>query len=138
MGARNPIDKPEVMPLLLEACPSFEARWKRYISEPEYEPGLLYIDLGQFAQHLVELLGKGDTAEFQSVFQTVEDLHLSGTDFVREAATIGLLEGIQNTAGHADLPQERFLPFLLPESRKWWDKLNRFWQGDATALRYEE
>lgn len=125
------------MPLLIAACPSFTERWSRYVSDPVYEAGLTYVDLGEFAAHLVELLRGETTAEFEAVFRVVEDLHIRGSSYVREAATVGLLESIQNIAGNSGLDPERFDVFLQDETRKWWRKLDRFWDGDATALREE-
>jgi hypothetical protein len=76
-----------------------------------------------------------ETEEFPAVFQVVETWHILGDSYVQEAATIGLLEGIQNIAGNEGMDPEAFAPWLLPESQKWWGKLNRFWDGDAHALR---
>jgi len=39
------------------------------------------------------------TEEFPAVFEIIERMHLEGDDYVKEAATIGMLEGIQNVAG---------------------------------------
>ncbi len=50
-------------------------------------------------------------------------------DTVRDLATIGLLEGIQNTWANDDQNPEVFVEFILPESRKWWGELNDFWAG---------
>jgi hypothetical protein len=62
--------------------------------------------------------------------RVIERLHTDGDDFVREAATIGLLEGIQNTWGHGGVDPELFAKHLLPVSRKWWDELNAFGRGE--------
>jgi len=59
----------------------------------------------------------------------VEDLHTQGHPDVKEAATIGLLEGIQNIAGNRGCDPEVFVRYLKPESEKWWKKLNEFWEG---------
>jgi hypothetical protein len=125
------IAKDEVMPLLLQACPSFVEPWKAYSAEPTYEEGLLYIDLGEFAHHLVELMRAGPTSEFAAVFDVVERLHLDGDAYVKEAATIGLLEGIQNVAGNTGVDPERFVPHLKAESAKWWAELDGFWGGNS-------
>jgi len=121
----------EVMTLLLDACPSFRGPWKAYLAAPIYEEGLLYLDLGELAQHLVDLVRKNTTGEFPAVFDVVERLHVDGDSYVKEAATIGLLEGIQNVAGHNGVDPEVFVPHLRTESAKWWAELNRFWDGKA-------
>src|SRR5262249_10831500 len=110
------IVRDEVMDLLVAACPSFEEPWREYLGDPSYERGLLYIDLGTFARHLVKLRKAGRTSEFERVFREIERLHTEGDLFVREAATIGLLEGIQNVAGNSDLDPESFRPYLHAET----------------------
>jgi hypothetical protein len=114
------IQKHHVAPLLLSACPSFSDRWERYKQAPEYEEGLLYLDLGQFARHLVSLYQGGAIAEFSEVFQTSERLYSEGDDYVREAVRVGLLEGIRNIAGDHGIDPEVFWPYLEAESSVWW------------------
>ena len=67
------------------------------------------------------------------MFRVVEVLHTDGDAYVREAATIGLLESIQNVAGNIGVDPECFVPHLEPETSKWWAKLNAFWNGDASG-----
>jgi hypothetical protein len=117
----------QVMPLLLQASPSFGPAWESYTREASYEPGLLYIDLGEFARHLIELWRLGNAQELKPAFAVAERLHLEGDDYVKEAVTIGLLEDLQNNARHERVDAEVFRPMLGPESVRWWDGLNRFW-----------
>jgi hypothetical protein len=121
--------------MLLSACPSFQRQWDEYVNDPTYDEELLYIHLDEFANHLVSLLKSRDASEFEAVFAATEALHVAGDAYVREVATIGLLEGIQNSAANRDLDPESFFPYLQPESAKWWKKLKAFWNGDVTALR---
>jgi hypothetical protein len=126
------ITKEEVMPLLLMACPSFESYWLEYLND-SYGPGdeqLLYIDLGEFSQHLVRLYKQENTSEFAAVFEVVELLHIDGDDYVKEAATIGLLESIQNVSGNNQIDPEVFTQYFGTESLNWWRRLNDFWNGE--------
>ena len=86
------IERHQVMPMLLAACPSFEDRWQEHLDWWEGEEAGLYNDLARFAHHLVELEKQGTTREFAEVFHVVERLHVEGDHYVKEAATIGLLE----------------------------------------------
>jgi hypothetical protein len=115
--------------LLLEACPSFREKWEEHRASYKCET-LLYLDLGELARHLVALYHTGQIQEFPAVFALVERLHPQGDEYVREAATIGLLEGIQNTAQHNGLDPEGFVSCLEPDSAKWWQQLNEFWTGE--------
>ncbi len=128
------ICKDDVIPLLLDACPSYQARWEVYCAESTYEPGLVYLDLADFADHLVELLRGNNTEEFTPVFEVIERMHLDGDDYVREAATIGALEGIQNLAGNSGVDPDRFIRFLGKASKRQWKKLNDFWGGKRQRL----
>ena len=116
------------MPLLLEACPSFAERWKEHRAFYGDEQ-LLYIDVGEFAGHLIDLYKQNQKQEFSAIFSTIEKLHIEGDDYVKEVATIGFLEGVQNIAGNSGLDPEVFVEYLKPESIKWWKKLNDFWNG---------
>ncbi len=124
------ISKDQMFEPLLAACPSFQPAWKEFLAESELHPDqepLYYVALGDLSRHLVERLRSGATAEFPAVFQVVENWHCLGDHYVREAATVGMLEGLQNIAGHEGVDPTAFEKWLLPESKKWWVKLNRFW-----------
>lgn len=66
----------EVMPRLLEACPSFEDGWAAIVAEnldDESPAGRLgYIDAADFIRHLVALQQTGRTAELPAVFAVIE------------------------------------------------------------------
>ncbi len=124
----------EVMPLLVGACPSFAGRWHEYVSDPIYDPDLLYVHLGELASHLVALMDRGATSEFQAVFDVTERLLLDENIHVRRAMTVGFLEGIQNVSGGRVDP-ERFVPHLRPETARKWQLLNDSWNGDIDAAR---
>jgi hypothetical protein len=129
------ISRNQMMELLLAACPSFAPQWREFLQEWEAEPPLpLYLALGELAVHLVRLAETRQTAELEATFAVIEKLHLEGEPYVREAATIGVLEQLQNTNHHRTTSPEVFLPLLGPESKRWWDKLERFWGGDPRAL----
>lgn len=64
----------------------------------------------------------------------IEDFHTDGDDYVKEYATIGILEGIQNVWGNNDTDPENFAKFLLPISKQYWDSLNKFWNGEVPIV----
>jgi hypothetical protein len=131
LGISSVLSKQQIMPMLLQACPSFVDSWNELRDEhgPELDE-LVYVSLGAYARHLVALLEQQRSAEFLNVFQVIEELHVHGDADVREAATIGLLEGIQNALSHAGADQSAVESYLLPESARWWRSLNKFWAGE--------
>lgn len=128
----------QVVPLLLDACPSFADIWERIENEngpaDDYPERLHYVDAGEFARHLVNLHKGGEWDEVRRSFEVIERLHVDGDDYVRELATIGYLEDVQNVAGHAGIDHEEFVAYLGPESRAWWQGLNAFWSGEAPLV----
>lgn len=124
------------MPLLLAACPSFRERWSTVEAENlDDEVGRLhYIDAADFACHVVCLVKAQRTGELPEVFRVIEELHVEGDHYVRELATIGYLEGIQNVSSNRDLDPIFFEPYLGPESRRWWRGLHAFWQGEIPLV----
>ena len=118
------INREQVIPLIVEACPSF-----RQVLSQSDDKDLPYVVLGDLARHLLGMYRAGQTNEFCILCELVERLHLDGDPYVKELATIGFLEGIQNVWANNGEDPENFCRFLLPESRKWWIDLNDFWQG---------
>lgn len=117
----------QTFPLLLEACPSFQDAYRKSVAA--WGADLPYLKLGDLARHLLELYQQGKTAEIETVAEVIERLHCKGDQRVREAVTIGLLEGIQNVWRSNGVDPELFYPFLRAESRRWWQSLDLFWQG---------
>jgi hypothetical protein len=126
------IEQLEVMPLLVEACPSFEERWLKHFQERGND--LFYELAGAFADHLLSLQQANDLSSFPAVAAAIERFHVEGTPWVKEFATIGVLEGIQNVWSNNSTDPEMFGAFLLPESQRWWRGLNDFWSDKAPLV----
>jgi hypothetical protein len=117
-----------MMDLILEACPSFRPSWDDFLTERSTEEDKpLYLALSSLARHLIELLVSRQETELSRGFAVVERWHIEGDPFVREAATVGLLEDLQNDSLHASTSPQQFEAFLKPESLKWWRKVEAFW-----------
>src|SRR4051812_45470201 len=113
--------------LLVEVCPTFRPALEE--RREDYDGDIPYLVLGDFAGHLLSLHLQGRTEIFPSIAEVIERFHIEGDGYVREAATIGLLEGIQNVWGNEGTDPEFFARYLLPESARWWGSLNDFWNG---------
>ena len=123
----------DVPRLLVGAWPSFEKSaewtefWKDFGDEPEVLDHLL---VSGFVRHLINLKLTSNTAEFDAIFDLVEDMHILGDSHVQDLATVGILEDLQNTnLHHGGTSLEDFVQYLGPVSKWWWDELYRFWDG---------
>lgn len=122
------ITRNEIVGAILDACPGFKPVYAALCADGDAD--LTYIVLGRFACHLVELHQTGSEAEISNVAPLIERMHTEGDEYVRVAATIGLLEGIQNHPGASELDLLHFRSILGPESKRWWDSINKFWQKE--------
>lgn len=122
------ITKEQVIPLILEASPSFQVKRDRADDRE-----LLYPVMGDLARHILGLYRESKTVEFPALCQAIESLVRDGDGYVKELAIIGLLEGVQNAWANNGADPEGFGKFLQPESRKAWLALNDFWSGKAKA-----
>lgn len=120
------INRKEMLPLLVQVCPSFKADYEAFVEEwKEDFLGLpYYVALADFARHLIEKLESGDMDGLPAIFALIERFHLEGDSYVKEAATVGLLEALQNEDLYTDAKPSQFEPFLLPESKRWWLKVS--------------
>ncbi|MXP09706.1 DUF7674 family protein [Pseudoblastomonas halimionae] len=121
----------------------FEALTDQFIaeyrqpSEPSASGLPYYILMGSIADEIVTRMKNKDEDSCRAAFELVEKLHVEGDEYVQEAATVGLLEAVQGYMKGV-MRFECAHRYLGPESRKWWDKLIRFWDhGDAAALRHD-
>jgi hypothetical protein len=106
-------------------------------SRPEWHPDAedpIYAQLGSFGRHLLRLFQEGQTRQLAPAFAAIERLHVEGDDWAREAATIGILEAVQNIASHSGYDLSQWVECLGPESRRWWNKLNDFWSGRTPTV----
>lgn len=132
------IHRTQMMQLLVTACPSFAARFAAGAAndyQDENGETLEYLALSDFSSHILSLIAAQQFDELPATFAVVERLHVEGDKYVREAATVGLLEALQNDGEHRKVEKSRITKWFGPETQKWWDRLNNFWAGDAGALR---
>ena len=124
------IDRSEMMPVIIAACPDFAATYDAFVAEWADEPETpYYLALADFSRHIISLLETGNRQQLHAAFEAIERLHCDGDSYVREAATIGILESLQNTNLHPNTNPEQFLEFLLPTSLRYWRKVEDFWDN---------
>jgi hypothetical protein len=116
----------DVNEILLKEFPEFK------IDEDDFE--LPYIVAGFFTEFVLQAFNNKDKTTYLSGLQFIESLHLSESHKVRELATVGYLESIQNT-----WPPE-LLKISIPyndlgiESKKWWEELNLYWSNKVKYI----
>lgn len=122
------IDVSEMMQRIIDTCPKFARTYESFVAEWQDEPETpYYLLLADFSRYLINLLEGGKRKELSAAFRLIELLHTDGDKYVREAATIGILENLQNTNLHSTTTPNQFIEFLLPTSVKYWQKVEEFW-----------
>jgi hypothetical protein len=123
------IEQSDSMEVLVASCPTFRENWEQHLVE--WGNGVLFVAAGAFAEHLLSLHMAKDESSFPKVAAAIERLHNEGTPAVKELATVGVLEGIQNFWANRGADPEVFGRYLEPESRRRWDNLNASWTVKA-------
>ena len=123
---------------MIAACPTFEDTWVRFNEEWKDDPMLLedgadgtlphYLLLSELADHLIDLLERGEMERFPAIFAVVEDWVVKGEHYVSEAAVVGLLEDLTAIHRYTTSDPSKFLPWLGPESKKWWFEVIDYWK----------
>ena len=65
------MDQQQVLPLLQEASPSFQAVYEEH--RRDHGDDLLYLALGAFASHLLDLQRTNDTGDFPAVARAIDE-----------------------------------------------------------------
>lgn len=114
---------------LLEAHPGFRPRWETFHAEwADHPKGLpCYLLMGDLVAECSALMRQGSETELTAIFAVVERWILEGDRYVHDAAIVGFLEDLQNTNLHDGTTPDQFVPFLKPESLRFWHKVERFW-----------
>ena len=110
---------------IVATVPGFRTNWERFLKQSAGEPSPpRYIGMSELAHYAVESYGRGTTAEFPSLFETVERLlHDPGPD-LEGLIAVGLFEDIQNIASHRDFGFAVFRPWLGERSELVWDEID--------------
>lgn len=128
---RNPesINQDNCMTFVLGQCPQLaeELAHVREASRGD-EPGL-YNELSCLIDLILDSL-KSEGPELQAALECLEWLFILGTHEIREAATLGIVEGVTNTLLSRKQDLSPFVDRLLPLSRKAHEDLERFWGTD--------
>ncbi|MCA1622200.1 MAG: hypothetical protein LC768_04530 [Acidobacteria bacterium] len=88
------ITKEEMMPLLIDACPSFRPT---YEGLNEFHGEILYYNLlDDFADHIFGLHYNNETRETQKVFEIIEKIKQEGDDEAKELILVYFFGGIDS------------------------------------------
>lgn len=114
---------------LLTADPSFAPKWQAFCEAwRDAADRPMYVALSELALHLIGKLAAQQTDAFEAVFEVVEHWLLEGDQYVRGAASVGLIEDLQNTSLHATTRPSDFEPWLRPAALHAWKRIAAFWQ----------
>ena len=122
----------ELVPLLLDACPSAEVAWHDHVEYWKPEARGHFSDVAVFAHHVVDAFDRGRTEEFPAFFQLLERMIVEGDQEVVDLAVVGLIEDIQNIASHWHFGYRVFEQWLGPKGKQGWAEIEAAWAGKSS------
>ena len=123
------ITKPQIMPLLLEACPGFQPTWQEHLDWWKGEEPGAYNNTSEFARYLVESFENGQTSEFAAAFSAIERILNEGDQESRDIAGIGVIESLQTIGSNHSCGEDGFIQWLGPTSLRAWAEIETMWDG---------
>ncbi|SFK77854.1 hypothetical protein SAMN04488518_10934 [Pseudovibrio ascidiaceicola] len=136
LGKKHLITKDKMFDPLLAICPDFEVVWLSFVDQWSEDADDLpfYLLLLDLSLYMSELLDGDKEDEISAILSVAESWLLNGDSYVREAAVVGLLEGLQTQySGQRKSPVE-YIRLLPPECRYWWGKVERFWSSGELLI----
>lgn len=128
------IQRDEIIPRLLEACPSARRAWDEHLAWWGGKERGIYNDTAIFAHHMNAALKAGDTREFEAFFRALEEFLAAGDTDTKTVAVIGVIETLQNVASHEPPGYQPFERLLGPLSRQAWADVERMWSGKESLM----
>lgn len=123
------ITKPQVMPLLIEACPRFQPTSQAHLDWWKGEEPGVYNHTSEFARYLVESFERGRTSEFPAVFAAIEKILNEGDQESRDIAGFGVIESLQTIGSNHPCGEDVFIQWLGATSRRAWAEIEKMWEG---------
>lgn len=129
-----PLAKHQIIPELLQACPELQTAWSEHVTWWQGEVAGDYNDASAIVHALIEFHDQGEVAFFPRFFACVEHFIIEGDEEVRNIAVLGYLETLQTAASWKESGSEVFVTWLLPESKKWWVQIHKWWEGGKSLM----
>lgn len=130
------IEKNQMIPFLIDQVPELSSDWRAFKTEWVGRAELpIYLFLSDtVVPHFLSLVGSADTKKTETLSRVVENWHTLGDSYVREAATIGFLESLQNRVEHDKINREVVRNYLGRETQFFWDQVYLFWLGEIRII----
>jgi hypothetical protein len=125
------IQQDEIVPRLLEACPSARSAWDEHLAWWSGKERGIYNDTAIFAHHMNTALKAGDTREFEAFFGALEGILAAGDTDTKTVAVIGVIETLQNVVSHEPPGYRPFERWLGPSH----GRPGQTWSGGGAAKR---
>ena len=106
------------------------------LAEHDSDPvsgGLSYLEMAAVARFLAGKMRSGDTGRFGTFFDSVERCLHEGDGEAVTLVMAGLLEDLQNS-NVTELDNEVWVTYLRPTTRRAWQAVEDFWNGDVGAI----
>ena len=119
------INKKDIISELRKRFPDF------LINADYSEEELIYPIFGDFARYIIQKFKEDNKQELSNIFNFIETLHTDADDFIKEASTIGILEGLQNIN---EIEEREINIYLGKASLEYWQRLNDFWNKKRKTI----
>ena len=125
---------------LVNSLPDLKVRWDKYLQKTynNYQQERLdYVDIGEISSHLYERIISRRMDDFDNFFDTLELILIRCSDETENLIVVGLIESLQNRCGSEINYYTGFDNWLKPTTKKKWDNVISFWEGNDAIENYK-
>lgn len=126
------ITKENIFEQIYSIVPEFKDVIDREYDDEEKE--IQYVIAFRFAQYIYELFVAKELDKLNRILEYIESIFSLGDHYSQELATVGFLEDIQTVWDNSVRDRSEIYNLLLPESKKWWNQVDKFWNGKIKSI----
>jgi hypothetical protein len=123
-----------VVERLVASLPAVRTAWEGHPRSESIRPGEPRHGLAWLARTTAERMARSETAGFDYLFSTVEEILARASEQVRDLVVLGLLKRLQGQSLHSSIPLHTWEPWLGPMTTASWRVLTGLQERHARAV----
>lgn len=121
-------DDRQAVSVITQLFPDFDKECLEYLNQLPEDDRTVKVVFQRYAIYLSEHINEISEDNKKALFEIIELILTYCSAGLKELVAKDFLEELQNMFGN-NIDPEKYVKYLHPISRKWWEEINRFW-GD--------
>lgn len=120
--------EPQAVSVFCQLFPVFDKECLAYLNQLPADERTVREVFSRFAIYLAENIANIGVEDKEAVFEVIELILNHGQSSLKNIIGNYFLEDFQNIYGNLGNHPDEFYSILKPETKVWWNEINRFWK----------